>query len=233
MADLSDIGTRQTVLDLVIEKGPVTSGAIARILGLTTAAVRRHITTLEESGEIEEHDVPPRGPRGRGRPARYYVATDTGRGTLTDGHSEIAVKALSYMTRTMGEEAVEAFASSRAREIERKYTPIVHAAGSDPLMRASALADALTEDGYAASIRPVGDGHFAVQLCQGHCPIEKVAEEFPQLCEAELTAFSKILGVHVQRLSTLAGGGHVCTTHVPIGMPVVHPAARHAFRRNR
>lgn len=228
-----DAGTRQTVLDLVIEKGPVTSGALAKILGLTTAAIRRHITALEETGEIEEHQVPPRGPRGRGRPARFYVATDSGRGTLEDGHSDLAVKALNYMAKTAGPDAIDAFASARAREIERRYTPIVKGVGTDPQMRASALADALIEDGYAASIRPVGDGNFAIQLCQGHCPIERVAEVYPQLCEAELLAFSKVLGVHVQRLSTLAGGGHVCTTHVPIGMPVVHPAAREAIRRAR
>jgi predicted ArsR family transcriptional regulator len=42
-----------------------------------------------------------------------------------------------------------------------------------------------------------------------------VAAEFPQLCEAETEAFSRLLGVHVQRLATLAHGDHVCTTHVP------------------
>ena len=54
-----------------------------------------------------------------------------------------------------------------------------------------------------------------MQLCQGHCPVQDVAHEFPQLCEAEAHAFSRLLGVHVQRLSTLAAGGHVCTTNIP------------------
>ena len=36
--------------------------------------------------------------------------------------------------------------------------------------------------------------------------------------EAEAQAFSRLLGVHVQRLATLAGGGHACTTHVPTGL---------------
>ena len=54
-----------------------------------------------------------------------------------------------------------------------------------------------------------------VQLCQGHCPVQHVASEFPQLCEAETEAFGRLLGVHVQRLATLAHGDHVCTTFVP------------------
>jgi len=54
-----------------------------------------------------------------------------------------------------------------------------------------------------------------IQLCQGHCPVQDVAAQFPQLCEAETEAFSRLLGVHVQRLATLAHGDHVCTTFIP------------------
>ena len=74
----------------------------------------------------------------------------------------------------------------------------------------------MTEDGFAASARPVGTGGLTgVQLCQGHCPVGRVAEEFPQFCDAETEAISRLLGVHVQRLATLAGGAHVCTTFIP------------------
>jgi predicted ArsR family transcriptional regulator len=87
---------------------------------------------------------------------------------------------------------------------------------------------ALARDGYAASARPVGAPESTgaagaagpdagIQLCQGHCPVQHVATRFPQLCEAETEVFSRLLGVHVQRLATLAGGAHVCTTHVPTG----------------
>lgn len=209
-------GTRQLVLDLVVEKGPVTASVIARILNLTTAAVRRHITTLEEQGEITEHEIVLTAPRGRGRPARHYVATDAAHARLHDSYAEIATRAMTYLAQVAGEDAVESFAASRSREIERKYAPIVRAAGRDPRARAQALADALTQDGYAASVRDIGGGNFAVQLCQGHCPILDVAEGFPQLCEAETQAFARLLDVHVQRLATLAGGEHVCTTHIPV-----------------
>ena len=68
----------------------------------------------------------------------------------------------------------------------------------------------------------------SVQLCQGHCPVQHVAAEFPELCEAEADAFSRMLGVHVQRLATLANGAHVCTTHVPVAVarPAVHAVGR-------
>jgi hypothetical protein len=52
-------------------------------------------------------------------------------------------------------------------------------------------------------------------VCQHHCPVAHVAEEFPQLCEAETEVFARLLGRHVQRLATIARGDGVCTTNVP------------------
>jgi hypothetical protein len=36
--------------------------------------------------------------------------------------------------------------------------------------------------------------------------------------------FSRLVGVDVRRLSTLARGGHVCTTHIPTGRPAISVA---------
>src|SRR5699024_10717587 len=58
-----------------------------------------------------------------------------------------------------------------------------------------------------------------------HCPIQAVAAEFPEICEAELAMFSDYLGVDVRRLSSLAQGDHVCTTHIPtseLTRPLIH-----------
>lgn len=231
MAEQQEACTREQVLDLIVEKGPVTASVIAKVLGLTTAAVRRHITILIDSHEIVEHEPGLVGKRGRGRPARHYVATQRAHSKLADGYSDLAVKALGYLGQVGGGEAIESFAAARSREIERRYAPIVRAAGSDPRVRAQALADALTQDGYAATVREIGGGVIAIQLCQGHCPIQHVAGDFPQLCDAETQAFSRLLDVHVQRLATLAGGEHVCTTHIPVGMPMIRPGARAALRK--
>jgi len=54
-----------------------------------------------------------------------------------------------------------------------------------------------------------------IQLCQHHCPVQHVAAEFPQLCDAETAALGRLLDVHVQRLATIAHGDGVCTTYIP------------------
>ena len=131
----SDARTRQQVRDLVVEKGPVTASTIARILGLTTAAVRRHLTILLSDNEIAEHEPGQVGRRGRGRPARHYVATARAHEKLAESYSDLASKALGYLGQVGGGEAIDSFAAARSREIERRYAATVREAGSDPRLR--------------------------------------------------------------------------------------------------
>jgi predicted ArsR family transcriptional regulator len=211
-----DARTRDRVCRAVLEQGPVTATALAERLGLTPAGVRRHLDALAADDLVAVWGAPV-GRRGRGRPARRYIVTDRAHAVMSAGYDDLASSALRYLRTALGEDAVRAFAEQRVGELERRYRPDVDAAGKDTGRRADALAAALTSDGYAASVRPAAPGipGLGAQLCQGHCPVQHVAREFPELCEAETDAFSRLLGVHVQRLATLAHGEHVCTTHVP------------------
>jgi predicted ArsR family transcriptional regulator len=212
-----DARTRDRVLRSVLHDGPVTASDVAAQLGITPAGVRRHLEKMLADGLVAARDVVPYGPRGRGRPARHFVLTDAGHAAMTTAYDDLATSALRFLAQRDGQEAVEAFARARVAELEHRYAPVVEASGTDVRNRTEALAAALSSDGYAATARPVASGtpSEATQLCQGHCPVQHVAAEFPQLCEAETEAFSRLLGVHVQRLATLAHGDHVCTTHVP------------------
>lgn len=209
-----DATTRERVLHLVVARGPIAAGALAGALHLTAPAVRRHLGALESDGQIVARDAPGAGKRGRGRPARCYVATERAHESLSASYSDLAVQALRYLEQVAGDGAVGAFAEARYRDFEGRYAPVVAAAGPDMTDRVEALARALADDGYEATSRPV-PGAVSIQLCQGHCPVRHAAAAFPELCEAETRAFSRLLGVHVQRLATLAGGGHVCTTSIP------------------
>ena len=212
-----DARTRDRVARAVLERGPVTASDLAGLLGITPAAVRRHLERMLAEGLVAAREPAAHGPRGRGRPAREFVLTDTGHAAMSSAYDDLASSALRFLAERQGRSGVEEFARARVADLERRYAPHVDAAGRDVRSRAGALADALSADGYAATTRPVAsDGAgAAVQLCQGHCPVQQVAAEFPELCEAETQAFSRLLGVHLQRLATLAHGEHVCTTHIP------------------
>jgi predicted ArsR family transcriptional regulator len=218
--------TRRRVLELVASDGPVTAAELACRLGLTSAGVRRHLAQLEDDGTITVHTAPGLAPARRGRPARAYVVTSHGQAELHDAYSEVAVQALRHLRAAGGDAAVQGFASARFEDAARRLAP--HLTATEPAARAAQLAAALSDEGYAASVRPVAAATMVpiAQLCQGHCPVQHVAEEFPELCEAEARAFSELLGTHVQRLATIAGGAHACVTNLPLGTPQATTAAQ-------
>lgn len=137
--------------------------------------------------------------------------TDQGREKFEHSYDDLAVSALKFMASKTGTYLVDEFAKTRAFEFERKSESIFNSKKSIS-EKAKMLAKVLTKEGYASTTDKMGNGE---EICQHHCPIAHVASEFPQLCEAETAAFSRILGTHVQRLATIAHGDGVCTTFVP------------------
>ena len=207
------VGTKERVLRSLLTAGPTTAAGLALRLSLTPAAIRRHLDALVAEGQIEARDRAPYGAtprRGRGRPARIYALTEEGRAAFPQAYDDLATQALRYLAGSEGEEAVLAFARQQVGRLEDRYSDALAAVPQQD--RASALAAALTADGYAASVEGSAAGE---QLCQHHCPVAHVAAEFPQLCEAETELFGRLLGTHVQRLATIGHGDHVCTTFVP------------------
>ena len=206
-----DAPTRDRVARTILENGPSTAADLARRLDLTPAAVRRHLDHLALEGVVESREPKVYGARGRGRPARVFALTESGRDSFDQQYDDLAVQAMRFLAETQGEDAVVEFARRRVAFVERDYAAVM---ADDPdLTPAEALARVFTQNGYAASVRElpvVGE-----QLCQQHCPVSHVAHEFPQLCEAETEAISRVLGSHVQRLATIAHGDGVCTTCIP------------------
>ncbi len=225
--DTEDSRTRQKVFRSVLDDGPITASALAKGLDLTPAAIRRHLDALESEGLIEVRELAGKQ-AGRGRPARHYVVTSRGHGELSHSYDRLAVDILRFMQRKVGADAIDDFSEDLVAKLRDRLGPeLDRRGGTTVASRSRALAAALTREGYAASATPVAAGTplEAMQLCQGHCPIQAVAAEFPEICEAELAMFSEYLGVDVRRLSSLAHGDHVCTTHIPtseLTRPLIH-----------
>jgi predicted ArsR family transcriptional regulator len=202
--------TRDLVARAILENGPATAGELASKLEITPAGVRRHLDALVDEGVLQAREPHQRSLslRGRGRPAKVFVMTDSGREKFEHSYDDLALMAIRFMSAKVDSSMVEGFAKYRSLDLERRAQSAV-AGKSD---RVSALAKFLSNDGYAASVHKQGIGQ---ELCQHHCPIAHVASEFPQMCEAETEAFARVLGTHVQRLATIADGDGVCTTFVP------------------
>ena len=209
------VGTRNRVARSILANGPSTAVDLGKRLKMTPAGVRRHLDALLAENLVEARQQRTYGQRGRGRPAKVFALTDRGRGVFYQAYDQLAVDALKFLADSAGTQAVEAFARKRVAELADRFRERMESVPAQE--RPALLAKLLTEDGYAAGLRETGKAPAAgEQLCQHHCPVAHVAEQFPQLCEAETEAFAELLGTHVQRLATIAHGDGVCTTFIPM-----------------
>lgn len=236
--------TKDRLIEAISTHGPITARQLAERFGLTSAAVRRHLSVLEASGTIAEHEVAVTQ-RGRGRPSKAFVLSKSAHESLPGGYDELAVMAIRELERLGGTEAIDELADKRVADWETAVARRVdELEGRGEVVtvarRLEVLADLLTERGYATTVRPLNvqlpaaattsqaapattrsprDSRrtlVTAQLCHGHCPVLDVAAEHPELCEAETRVISRIVGAPIQRLATLAQGAHVCTTHIPL-----------------
>ena len=219
VAAAPDGRTRDRVARLLLERGTATAAELGAALGLSPAAIRKHLDAMLADHLVEARESRQTGPRGRGRPAKTFVLTAAARDGFPHFYDGIATAALRWIAEQGGPQAVSAFAAAQVSALEERCRAAMRSAGDDPLARAEALAEALTAEGYAANATTIASGG---QLCQNHCPVAHVAAEFPQLCDAETAVISRLIGTHVQRLATIAHGDGVCTTHIPA--PVRAPA---------
>ena len=216
---------RDRVAASLLTQGPATASLLAERLGISATAVRRHLDSLAAEGLVVATDRPPFGPtpaRGRGRPARTFSITVEGRSQFPSEYDELATQALEFLAEHGGPEALTTFAERRAHALEDQLRGRLGPDwnGVDDAEQVGVFAAALNEAGFAASAEPAPTG---VQVCQHHCPVAHVAEQFPQICEAETEAFARLVGRHVQRLATIAHGDGVCTTVVPLASETPSP----------
>ena len=186
--------TRDRVSALLLEHGPQTASELATRLGISPAAVRRHLDGLVAAGRVAERETPDGQQRGRGRPARRFALTEAGRSAFPHAYDDLALTALRFVAAHGGPDAVRQVAEQQLTGLEQRCSDAVSQA-------------------QAASAEPVREG--GEQLCQHHCPVAHVAAEFPVLCDAETAVISRLVGTHVQRLATIAHGDGICTTHIP------------------
>lgn len=190
----------------------MTATQVGERLGISAAGVRRHLDALIAAGDAQATPPPAWQAHGRGRPAKRYLLSSDGRAKLAHAYDDLAVAAMRQLREIGGEEAVCSFARRRIDDILAGAVE----GTEDVEAKSKRVAEALTKAGYVTTTAPVAGPIGGIQICQHHCPVSHVAEEFPELCEAELEAMSEVLGTHVQRLATIVNGDCACTTHVPL-----------------
>lgn len=216
-ADTSLVGllgdSRARLVEL-LRSEPRSVAALAQEMDMSEVAVRHHLQVLESDGFVAGTTV---RRSGRGRPGMRYALTDKARRLFPDNSAELANELMSYLSDEHGRSELQRFLRWRAGRHSERYAEALADAESVE-DRVERLAGALSDDGFASTVETVTtpEGATVLELRQGHCAIQSVAEEHPELCAYEASTFKQLLGAKLSRRQTIAGGAEACVCHITV-----------------
>ncbi|HXH20702.1 MAG TPA: ArsR family transcriptional regulator [Dehalococcoidia bacterium] len=202
--------TREQVLRLVRGHREITTAQIAEALGVSQAAVRRHLDGLRADGlidaRLDRHGV--------GRPSLVFFPTERGEESSGRRYLQLLTRLFRRLDRMdetavggrSGREVLEEALSEVAFEVAAAHEAEV--VGTTLAERVQRASRALKEEGIVDGWRPDGDSGF--RLVNGECPYIRIAEITDAPCRSDRQSIELLIGAHVDQIRRIAEGSPVC-----------------------
>lgn len=198
--------TRRKILKLLKENGTLTADELARMLGISSVAVRRHLTKLEGDSLVAYNEEQ----RGMGRPSFVYQLGKAADTYFPRRYEELATDVLETITELFGSDAIDAIFRMRSQQLIQNYRTKI--TGSTLDERLNQLTQLREADGYMSTWEPDQDGTFILR--EANCPIINVAEGCYSACDYDHVMLENLLDATVERKSHLVNGDGACVYQV-------------------
>ena len=186
--------TRMEVLELLRRKGRCSAEAVAQDLGLTTNAVRQHLTNLERDGLVVSQ--PERS--GRGRPSLLFALTERADAVFPKRYGQLATMVLQEVQDMGGPEALDELfarvAQRHATAIERDLEGLEF---DEKLKRVVAWI------GRAGTLVEQTETAQGVRVTIHNCPFRNTALKFPQVCSITPQLISRLTGAPISQSDSI------------------------------
>jgi predicted ArsR family transcriptional regulator len=202
MTKEEDFSTRKMILTLIKTKASLSVIELAKLLGITEMAVRRHVNTMERDDLIQSKLI--RQPMGR--PSHVYSLTPAGDDLFPKNYYKLTLDLLDELVGEDGSDSVAKLFEGRKKKLLLKYEKQME--GKSLSERVSTLAEIQNGGGYMVEWEKAEDGNFIFN--EYNCPIAQVANQYTQACSCELSLFESLLETNVERTECLAKGGNKC-----------------------
>jgi len=200
-----DSSTRKTIVKMLKTSGPLGVGEMAKRLGITEMAVRRHLNTLERDGYIDSRIVR----QSMGRPMNIYRLTEAAEDLFPKNYHTLTLDLLGELDGGTDGGGVGKLFGRRKEKLQMKYEQGME--GKPLEERVAKLADIQNANGYMVEWERTDDGFV---LKEFNCPISQVANRYEEACDCEQQLFEGLLDTKVERTECLAKGGGKCTYHI-------------------
>ncbi len=187
------------MLRLVVERREARVEELAEELGISVAAVRRHLDNLRADGLVAVQPTK----QATGRPYYRYVPTEAAIEAVRHTYVDLLQRLLQCLGER--EDVASAVASAVAEAVAERHRGEVGAV--DPLARVAEVTESLRREGILDRWQAQGD---EIHLINGVCPYRQVAEVSRLPCESDRRAIELLLGTSVEQIHRIVDGGAVC-----------------------
>jgi predicted ArsR family transcriptional regulator len=199
----NDTSTRKVLLTLMKTKGPMSVNEMAKNLGITEMAIRRHLNTLERDGLIEAKLIR----QAMGRPMHSYSLTLLADDLFPKNYHQLTLELLGELDSEEVSNPVGQLFEGRKQKLVQKYKGRME--GKALVDRVAELAEIQNNNGYMVKWETDPAGHYV--FTEYNCPIAHVAKQYNEACHCELALFQNLLDANVERAECLTKGGTKCT----------------------
>jgi predicted ArsR family transcriptional regulator len=200
--------TKRKLLHLLKVHGELPVDDMARRVGVTLMAIRKHVACLERDGLLQSRLER----RPKGRPRYVYSLTSAASTLFPQSYADLITVFLEDIREQRGGREVRALFECRARKMAERYRLRLQACTTLE-EKVAALAEMRAEDGFMSGYHQEED---ALVLEQHNCPLLRVAEVNHEACATEIDMFRHLLGdeADVHREQWMAGGDVVCSYRI-------------------
>ncbi|MDX9753576.1 MAG: transcriptional regulator [bacterium] len=194
------------ILALLKKHGRMTSRHVGEEMGVTPMGARQHLTAMEKDGLVTSEFVRQKA----GRPALYFRLTEAADSYFPQNYAPLALNILKSLEEIDGRSKIKDIFQFRQNKLAEKYTVLMN--GDNTRERVIKLVKMRDEDGYMAEMKETDEDFLIIEH---NCPINCIAQEYPEVCSQELDLFTKLLNKPVHRESHQICGKHCCVYKIP------------------
>jgi predicted ArsR family transcriptional regulator len=205
MLPQEELSTRSQLLQMLKTQGNCSISDMAKAMGITEMAVRRHIQTLEGEGLIRATLVR----QAMGRPSYRYALTEQSDDLFPKNYPQLTLDLLSELEELPdGSQVIDRLFEGRRDKLENRFLErMIDRSLEERVAELSAIQNA---GGYMTEWVS-GEETGVYMLYEYNCPVAKVANRYRQACHCERQLFERLLDASVERTECLADGGTRCT----------------------
>jgi predicted ArsR family transcriptional regulator len=194
--------TQEALLLHLKRGGEMTVGELVGLLNITSMAVRRHLTALQQDGLVESRVEK----QSRGRPTFKFRLTEKSESLFPSGVQGLAIDLLDIVFEQSGSKGVMDLLERRnAKMAERLRSRVENLPIAERVIE---VAKIFSENGYMTESKPLEDGNFII--FQRHCAVHDLANQYRQICALEPKLMEDLLGLKVTREKYMMKDDPVC-----------------------